>query len=350
MPSPLVERANTPSVLVTGISGFIAKHCAVELLRHGWRVRGTVRTFANTARIKQALDAHCDTHGLEFVAADLLDDRDWADAMHGMQAVLHVASPFPLREPDDPQTLIAPAVEGTLRVLRFARDAGVQRVVQTSSTAAMLYGHRDEDRVFTERDWTNVDGPHVGAYAQSKTLAERAARDFIEREGRGMHYASINPGFVLGPLIDGDAGSSAETIALFLRGKYPGCPRLAFPVVDVRDVARLHRLALETHEPSGGRYLAVADTATFQAMMIPIKAQLGDAARKVPTRVLPDWVVKSIALVDKAARGVLPELGRVPRVDTSATRRALRVDNFIPVEVAAPAMARSLLDLGVVKA
>jgi dihydroflavonol-4-reductase len=336
------------TVLITGISGFIAKHCAVELLTHGYRVRGTVRSAGKADQVRATLGKHADVSALEFAEADLMSDAGWGEACAGAWGVLHVASPFPLAQPKDEGELIRPAVDGTLRVLKAAIASGVKRFVQTSSTASVMYGHGETHaQAFTEDDWTHVDGPHVSAYSKSKTLAEKAARDFVAREGKSLHYASVNPGFVLGPLLDNDAGASADAIAMFLKGKYPGCPRLYFPYVDVRDIAKMHRIALETSDPSGGRYLGVAGVASFKQMMIPIKAQLGEKAKKVPVRELPDFLIKLIGLFDPAARGIVPDLGKVMKVDNSRTRKALGMD-FRPVEEAAPAMARSLLENGLV--
>lgn len=335
-------------VLITGISGFIAKHCAVEMLRAGYRVRGTVRNLAKADEVRATLAKHCDVSGLEFAAADLSSDKGWDEAAKGVYGVLHVASPFPMGDPKDAEELIRPAVDGTLRVLRAAVKAGTERFVQTSSTASIAYGHpNDRKAAFTEDDWTVLDGPAVSFYAKSKTMAERAARDFIKGEGKSLHYASVNPGFVLGPLLDKDAGTSAEAVGMFLKGKYPGVPKLSFPVVDVRDIAKMHRLALETSEPSGGRYLGASGSAWFMDMMRPIKAQLGPAARKVPSWELPNFLVKFIGIFDAAARSIVDDLGHEVRVDNSKTRKALGMD-FIPVTESAPAMAKSLVEFGLV--
>ena len=336
------------TILVTGISGFIAKHCAVELLNHGYRVRGTVRNLATADGVRQTLAAHADTTRLEFVAADLLSDVGWQDAAAGVYGVLHVASPFPLVQPKNADDLIRPAVDGTLRALRAAVAAGASRFVHTSSTVAIIYGHgHARSAAYTEADWTDINGPDVTAYARSKTLAERAARDFTAAHGAGLHYASVNPGLVLGPVLDGVSCSSAELIAACMRGKYPGCPKLSFSVVDVRDVAKAHRLALETSEPSGGRYLAVSEAIWFKDMMRPIRAQLGARAGKVPLRELPNLAVRMVAIFDAAARPILPELGHELRIDNSATRKALGID-FMSVDQSAPAMAESLLRHGLI--
>jgi dihydroflavonol-4-reductase len=334
------------TVLVTGISGFIAKHCALDLLQHGYRVRGTVRSLKKADEVKATLSKHCDVSSLEFIEADLLSDTGWDAAMQGIYGVQHVASPFILNEPKDPNELIRPAVDGTVRVLKAAVGANVQRLVQTSSVAAIMYGHpKTRTAPFTEEDWTQLDSPGLSAYIQSKTLSERAARDFMAQRKPAMHYASVNPGFVLGPLLDRDMGSSAEVIQMFLRGKYPGCPKLSFSVVDVRDIAKMHRLAMETTEPSGGRYMGASGSAWFVDMMRPIKARLGAKAKKVPTFELPNFMLHVVALFDPAARTILPDLGEEVRIDNSRTRKALGMD-FIGVEESAPAMAQSLVDLG----
>ena len=335
-------------ILITGISGFIAKHCAIELLTHGYAVRGTVRNMNKADEVRATLAKHCDIAGLQIVVADLSADVGWNDAMQGIAGVLHVASPFPVDEPANPDDVLRPAIEGTMRVLKAAIANRVPRFVQTSSSVAIMYGHpHSRTAPFIEDDWTDVDSPGVTTYAKSKTLAERAARDFIAQTKPDMHYSTINPGFVLGPLLDRDVGTSGEVILMFLRGKYPGAPKLSFPVVDVRDIARMHRLALETAEPCGGRYMGVSETAWFIEMMRPIKARLGRSARKVPSFEMPNFLVRLVAIFDSAARGVVPELGYQGKVDNSRTRKALGME-FIPVTESAPAIAQSLVDLDLV--
>jgi dihydroflavonol-4-reductase len=337
---------STAPVLITGVAGFIAKHCAVELLNAGYRVRGTVRKAAAREAVRATLAQHADVGRLEFVEADLLSDDRWAKAVEGCSGVLHVASPFPSSQPKDESVLIRPAVDGTLRVLRAASAAGVPRFVQTSSMVAVMYGHpRERTAPYTEADWTVVQSPGVTTYAKSKTLAERAAREFVAADREGPRYASVNPGLVLGPALDRDIGTSADLIARFLKGKYPGCPRLSMPCVDVRDVARMHRLALEADQPSGARYLAAAESIWFIDLARAIREALGRPARRVPTRLLPDWAVKLVALFDSMARQSVPDLGRWYGVDNSQTRRALGIE-FIPAGKAAAATAESLLRLG----
>jgi dihydroflavonol-4-reductase len=346
---PLEQKMSDKIILLTGISGFIAKHCAVEMLRAGYRVRGTVRDLSKADKVRATLAKHCDVSKLEFVAADLMADAGWAEAAKGVYGVLHVASPFIIGEPKDENELIRPAVDGTMRVLKAAIAAGAKRFVQTSSIAAMMAGHGyTRTKPFTEDDWTILDGPDVSAYQKSKTLAERAARDYLAQTKADIHYASVNPGFVLGPLLDSDYGASASVIQMFMKGKYPGCPALSFPCVDVRDIGKMHRLALETSEPSGGRYVGVSESAWFVDMTRAIKAKLNAAdTKKVPTKQLPNFVIKLIALFDKSARSIVPDLGRQVDMDNSRTRKALGME-FKPVSESAPAMAQSLVDEGLV--
>lgn len=336
------------TTLITGISGFIARHCALEMLRAGYPVRGTVRSSAKAENVRASLARHADVSALEFAEADLTSDTGWQAAMTGCENVLHVASPFPAGQPKDEQVLIRPAVEGTLRVLRAASAAGVSRFVQTSSMVAVMYGHAP-GRIapFNETDWTDVEAAGVTPYAKSKTLAERAARDFMETDPSGMRFASVNPGFVLGPALDEDIGTSAEVIQMFLRGKYPGAPRISMPIVDVRDIAKMHRLALEVDAPSGGRYLGVSEVLWMLEVAQAIRADLGPQARKVPSRQLPDWMLRIVGIFDPIARQVVPELGRELKVDNTVTRKALGID-FIPAGDAAVAMARSLIELELV--
>ncbi len=336
--------ANT--VLVTGVSGFIAKHVALAFLKAGYRVRGTVRSMAKAEQVRETLGAQAEASRLTIVEADLMADAGWQEAMGGVDAVAHLASPFPLSDPEDENELIRPAVEGTLRVLRAAAAQGVPRFVQTSSVAAIGYGHdRARTTPFNEDDWSNLEGPGATAYVRSKTLAERAARDFVAGEGSKMHYASVNPGLVLGPALDRDIGTSVDVVRNILSGRYPGVPHVSFAVVDVRDVATMHVKAVETAEPSGGRYVAVAGTCWLVDISQAIKTGLGDAAHKAPTRQLPDSMVRIVALFDAEARSIVSELGREVRFDNSRTRTALGIE-FIPAKDAAVATARSLVELG----
>lgn len=340
---------STKRVLVTGISGFVALQTTIELLNHGYAVRGTVRTEAKADRVRNLLSPLADMSQLEFATTNLLSDDGWDEAVAGCDYVAHIASPFPLSQPKDENDLIKPAVEGTLRVLKSASEGGVKRVVQTSSTMAVAYGHpHSRDTPFTEKDWTNVDDPGVSAYAKSKTLAERAARKFMSEYTGPMTYASVNPSFILGPIIDKDLGSSADLVRNLLNGKYPGTPKLSMFCVDVRDVAKCHLLALESSDSELDRFVASDRSMWFQEFACALKDGLGDKARRVPTRRLPDFAVRLIALFDPDVRTVLPELGRTVLIDNAATKQALNLD-FIPTEEAVVATAQSLIDLGLIK-
>jgi dihydroflavonol-4-reductase len=336
-------------ILITGIGGFIGKHVAREFLAAGHDVRGTLREPGRAAALEKLLAPHAAGGGrLSFAVADLLADAGWEAAMADRDAVIHMASPFPRKMPQDESDLIRPAVEGTLRVMQAARRAGVGRFVQTSSTVAVSFGHGAGNHRFTADDWTVLDGPGTSAYARSKTLAERAARNFVAEKAPGMHFTSINPGLVWGPLMDGDYGTSVDYIRLLVTGAYPALPRIQMVAVDVRDVALMHRLAVERQLPSGGRYLAVAGAPYLAEIGRALKAGLGADGRKVPTRQLPDLVVRAAALVDRTLKEAARLLGSQVSFDASASERDLGV-RFRPALEAALATGRSLFEQGIVR-
>ena len=252
-----------------------------------------------------------DGGAVEIVEADLSKDDGWRRATDGCRYVLHLASPFPSSPPPDEEMLISPARDGALRVLSAAHDAGVDRVVLTSSFAAIGYGHHPGTRAFTETDWTDVDQPDVRAYTKSKTLAERAAWDFVDQHD-GLELAVINPVVILGPLLGQGIPSSLEIVKRLMTGALPGVPRLAFGIVDVRDVAELHLRAMTDPRAAGQRYLAVSgDFMTLGQVAGTLRARLGPQARKVPTRKVPDSVMRLGALFSPAIRDFVPELGRL---------------------------------------
>jgi len=310
-------------VLVTGGSGFIGSHCILDLLRAGYRVRTTVRSPDREATVRELLGAES-ADALSFALADLTDDAGWADAVGGCDFVLHVASPFPLGPPKHEDDLIVPAREGALRVLAAARDAKVKRVVLTSSFAAIGYGQPPMDRPFTEEDWTDPDGDGVSAYAKSKTLAERAAWDFIEREGGGLELAVVNPVGVFGPALGSDFSTSLQLVKRLLDGAMPGIPRVAFGIVDVRDVADLHVRAMTDPAAAGERFLAVAgEFMTVAEIAAVLRERMGDDAKKVPTRMLPDWLVRLVARFDSSVKQIVPELGKVKQASNEKAKRVL---------------------------
>jgi nucleoside-diphosphate-sugar epimerase len=289
-------------ILVTGATGFIAGHCINELLQHGYAVRGTVRDLS-TARVAHLKDiAESTGASLEFVEADLGSDAGWATAVAGCDCVWHLASPAPAQAPKDESELIRPAVDGTLRVLRAAADAGtVRRVVMTSSTAAIVHRRHKNGKASTEADWSEVD--HADAYPKSKTLAERAAWDFVA--DRELELVTINPGLVLGPLLRAEDPASIEAVRLLLARKLPAVPRISFSVVDARDVAAAHRLAMETPAAAGNRYICANQPMWLTEIADVLAAEFGPRGYRVPTRTLPYWLMWIRARFDATTRMAL---------------------------------------------
>jgi nucleoside-diphosphate-sugar epimerase len=286
---------------------------------------------------------------LSLFAADLESDAGWSEAVQGCDYVLHVASPILERVPKDANEMIVPAREGTLRVLRAARDAGVKRVVLTSSFAAIGYGQKPQDKPFDETDWTEPNGANVQPYAKSKTLAERAAWDFVARDGRGLELAVVNPVMVFGPVLGPDFSPSILLVRRLMDGAVPGCPRNYFGIVDVRDIADLHVRAMTHPAAKGERFLGVSgDFMSVREIAMVLKARLGAAARRVPTREVPNWLVRMVALVDPAVRQILPELGKV-RNGTGDKARRLLGWSPRPPEDAIAATGDSLVQLGLLK-
>lgn len=340
------------TVLVTGGSGFVGGHVILQLLDAGHEVRTTVRSLGKEAAVREALAnaGATNLNELSFVAADLEKDDGWAEAVAGCEYVQHVASPFPIAQPKDEMELIRPAVDGTLRVLRAARDAGVKRVVQTSSFAAVGYGHGHRDTPYDETDWTDVNGPAVQPYMKSKTLAERAAWDFVEREGGGMELAVVNPVGIFGPALNGDLSTTIELIRQMLEGKLPGAPRLYLGAVDVRDVAGMQVKAMTDPAAAGQRFLAVAGGSLSMHDMSRILVDgLEPKAAKARLRELPDWLVRIVALFNPLAREAVPRLGIKGEASNAKARDVLGW-TFRSNEEAIVAAGESLLRLGIVTA
>lgn len=310
-------------VLVTGATGFVAGHVIAELLAHGHPVRATVRDLADTGKRAHLVELARRLGGdLEFAAADLGADTGWAAAVAGCAAVLHVASPFPATPPKDERELIEPAVQGTLRVLRAAADADVRRVVLTSSVAAIAYGHGN-DAVRTEADWSVVD--RVPAYQKSKTLAERAAWDFVAAlpDERGLELVALNPGMILGPLLTAATSTSHEPVRKLLAREVPGSVRTGWTPVDVRDLAVAHRLALETPAAAGNRYICAAPPLWMGELARMLADEYNPRGYRVPTRVLPNWLIRALALVDGTVRLTVPVLGRTENVSAAKAEAEL---------------------------
>jgi nucleoside-diphosphate-sugar epimerase len=338
-------------ILVTGGSGFIGAHCILQLLQAGYQVRTTVRSLAREADVRAMLRTGGVDAGdrLSFVAADLTTDAGWPEAVAGCAYVLHVASPFPQSLPKHEDDLIVPAREGALRVLRAAHDAGVKRVVLTSSFAAIGYGQKPQNAPFTEDNWTDPNGPDVRPYTKSKTLAERAAWDFIAREGGALELSVVNPVGVLGPVLGPDYSTSILLVQRLMDGAMPGCPRLIFGIVDVRDVADLHIRAMTDPAAKGERFLALTgDFMSMQEIAKILKARMGVAGRRVPTNQLPDFLVRLAAMRDPAVQQILPELGKYKNGSNEKARRLL---DWAPRsrEDAIVATAESMIALGLLK-
>lgn len=338
-------------VLVTGGSGFIGSHCILQLLAAGHQVRTTVRSARREADVRALLKQGGADPGeaLSFAIADLQKDEGWPEAVAGCDYVLHVASPFPESVPKDENELIIPAREGALRVLRAARDAGVKRVVLTSSFAAIGYGHPRREEPFDETVWTDPTSPDVQPYAKSKTLAEKAAWDFIEREGGSLELATVNPVGVFGPVLGPDYSTSILMVQRLMDGAVPGLPRLTFGVVDVRDVADLHLRAMTAPEARGERFLAVAgDFMSMADMAQVLRRRMGRAARRVPAFQLPDVVVHLASWFDPAVGQLLPELGKTKNASSAKARRVLGWEPRSNEE-ALVSTAESLVKLGLLK-
>jgi len=303
-------------VLVTGVSGFIAKHVAQQLLQKGYDVRGTIRTLQKAQAVERSLkDAGCDTSKLSFCAADLTADEGWPEAVAGCDAIIHLASPLPTQQPRDRNALVPAARDGALRVLRASGNA--ERIVMTSSVAAMMYrAGRSEVFPFSEDDWTDPDWKELSAYIVSKTVAERAAWDTAVVGGFKHRLTTINPGLVLGPPLDDDTGASLDVVRLFLKGAYPALPPAAFPIVDVRDVAALHIKAMELPETGGRRLIAAAETLSLSEVAGILREAFPAYEKKIPGKVLPAWLIRIAALFDRSLASVTPDLGVRPQPQT----------------------------------
>jgi dihydroflavonol-4-reductase len=334
------------TVLVSGGSGYIAGFLIRQLVAEGWTVHTTVRSLAKEDAVRQLLAV--DNSRLKFFAADLMSDAGWAEAMAGCTHVAHVASPLPVGIPKDANDLIVPAREGALRALRFAKAAGVKRFVMTSSVAAISYGRGRGVHHFTEKDWTDLSKPGISPYIQSKTVAERAARDWMAKEGGDMEFVSICPSVVFGPVWSRDYSASVSVVQGLLNGRIGACPDIGFGVVDVRDVADLHVRALQTPGLAGERFIASGRFMKMREVADVLRAQLGDEARKVTTRNVPDWLVRIGALFNPLAKAVVGELGSI-RNQSPAHAKDVLGWTTRPVEQSIVDTARCLLDLGIVK-
>ena len=307
-------------VLLTGISGYIGNHCAVELLKNGYSVRGSVRNLSKKEAVIEAINKKIDPKdNLEFCELDLLEDKGWDKAMEGCEFVLHVASPFVMIEPKDENEYIKPAVEGTLRALEAAKKSGVKRVVLTSSMVSMLE-NADKSINIDYNSWTNVKAKNISAYAKSKTLAERSAWDFIKKqnEENPMQLSVVNPGPVFGPTLSGNLeGASMGMFKNMILGKMPMVPKSSINMSDVRDVAKIHVLSLENKNANGKRFIVTTEKPyAFQELAQILKSNGYD---KVSTKLAPNFLLKFIGNFDREARSMRAFIGKTYNGDISST-------------------------------
>jgi dihydroflavonol-4-reductase len=341
------------TVLLTGASGYIGKHITLQLLNQGYEVRASVRSLSKSDEVRSAVLPHLlDSSNLDsrltFVELDLEKDSGWDSALKGIDVLMHTASPFPLSSPKDENDLIRPAVEGTLRALRAAKIAGVNRVILTSSVAA-IYGRELPSGALTydETMWTDVEHP-VGrvAYTKSKTLAEKAAWDFVISDAPEIALTTINPVLVLGAPLDKNFGSSISLVERVLKGSDPMLPDLKFAIVDVRDVAKLHVDAIKNENTKGERIIASSETRSFVEIAKFLKSIY--PASKVKSAQAPTLLIRMLSLFDASIKSILPQLGKPMNVSGAKAQRLLNV-NFIPVEVTIKESADYLIKNGFIK-
>lgn len=327
-PPHLISFIMSKKVLLTGISGYIGLHCAQQLLENGYNVVGSVRSHSKEAEVLRSLaNAGVDTAHLGFVELDLTKDDGWDQALHGCDYLMHTASPFPIANPKHESEVIEPAVDGTLRALKAAKNNGIKRVVLTSSTVAIMGGKKQG--TITPEQWTNLQAKNLSAYTKSKTLAEQAAWDFIKdnEADKVPELVSINPGGVFGPAIGENlSGASMSMVSQMLQGKIPMVPNVAFPMVDVRDVAKLHVAALKEEEAANQRFIATETNPRSLQEMGEILNMLGYTGPS--TRVAPNIMLKFLSFFDREAAGMVGFLGMRVSADNSKTKE---VFNWEPI-------------------
>jgi nucleoside-diphosphate-sugar epimerase len=338
-------------VLVTGGSGFVGIHCILQLLEQDYTVKTTLRSMNRQEEVKNMLRVGgiFSFENLSFIETNLSKDDNWSEAVKDCDYVLHVATPISLEVPKDENEVILPAVEGTLRVLKAAKEAGVKRVVLTSSFAAVGYSHNDPKTLITEESWTDPSDKTLSAYLKSKTLAEKAAWNYVANEGKGLELSVINPMGIFGPSLGPDISSGFEVLKQMLDGTMKAIPKVSFGIVDVRDVADLHLRAMTNPAANGERFLAF----TGEIISLPeiaqlLKNKLGNKASKVSTTILPNWAVRIIALFNDKAKNIVPQLNRIKNASNLKAKTTL---NWKPrtSEEALLASAESLFQFGGVK-
>lgn len=327
-------------VFLSGVTGFIAKRIALDLLNAGHSVKGSLRNATRTEEVRDAIRPHLTDpsaiENLTFAQLDLTKDDGWSDAMQGCDTLMHTASPFPLSPPKDENEVIRPAVDGTLRALNAAMDTNITRVILTSSVVA-IEGN-DLPNPQTPANWTDPNHPRATPYCKSKTLADRAAWDFAA-EHPEMQLTTINPSLVFGAPLDAHYGTSLSLIERMMAGKDPALPPIGFGIVDVMDVSAMHIAAMERPKTAGNRYIASSGTLSMPAIGKHLATTYPE--RKIATRTAPKWLLKTLALFDPAIKGILPQFGYVPDFDTSDSARDLGI-TFTPTLTALDPAAASV--------
>ena len=338
-------------VLVTGGSGYIASNIIIQLLKEGYGVRTTVRSLDKIERVKKIITAGGikNLEDLSFIETDLSSEKNWDKAMEGITYVIHPASPTPKLNFKDEKEMIDPAVNGVLYVMKAARDAKVKRVVLTSAYGAIFAGHEKRTTPYTEEDWSNLDAKNIFPYQKSKTLSERAAWKFIEEEGNGMELTTVNPVAVMGPILTSDYSHSNIQIQQLLAGEVKAVPNVDSGYVDVRDVASLHLLAMTSPKAAGERFLA---TTGETLSMLDVASILREAfpayADKLPTKKIPNAVLKAAAVADPSLRMVASLTGQYAGTSNQKAKELLGWEPRSAKE-ATLATAQSMIDLGIVK-
>ncbi len=337
-------------VLLTGVSGFLGSHTAIQLLNKNYEVVGTLRDMERSESIKSVIAQHSSkTDNLSFAEADLEDTKVWNTLTKGIDFVQHIASPFPRTLPKHEDELIKPARNGVLNVLKAASKNGVKRVVLTSSTGAIIYGKSKGERsnTFTEKHWTDVTNrKDTTPYFRSKTIAEKAAWDFIQRDGSDLQMTTVCPGAILGPVLEKDFGTSANIVIKSMDGSSPAVPKIGFDVVDVRSVAELLILAMESPKAAGERYIGSAGFLHFKEVAQILKEAYPN--RKIPSGTLPNFMVRFYSNIDKSLKPVLVDLGTERRLDHSKAVKDLSWHPISPKE-AVLSCAESILELGIIQ-
>ena len=339
----------TNKVLLTGISGWIAKHTAIELLNAGYEVLGTIRNKNLVDQTKQTISKYASTEKLSFVELDLLKDDGWNEAAKGCSYIFHIASPFPMKVSSNRENLLPVAVDGTLRVLNAGLNAGVEQIIKTSSIVAMFRKpNRTNPYTFGENDWSDenwIEG--VSDYFLSKTKAEKAAWRLMESKGLKNKLTTINPGGVFGDALDKKGGTSIEYIRQFMKGKFPGAPKFAVLISDVKDIAKAHVACIGNNKVGGRRLIVGKDVKRLVELSQLIAEAMPEYKKKLPTKELPNLMVKLISYIDSSAKTMIPDLGIMMQTDTSYAEEILGF-KFKPAKGCISENARSVVRLGLV--